>query len=74
MDFGKRNNQEQQWVRFESKNSKSNPFDKSKKSFWQKIRNFFSPIKSYGVEMSLNGVSLTDVDRLDVTTDRKSVV
>lgn len=67
VDFGKRDNQEQQWVRFESKNSKSNPFDKSKKSFWQKIRNFFSPIKSYGVEMSLNGVSLTDVDRLDVS-------
>lgn len=67
VNFGKRDNQEQQWVRFESKNSKSNPFDKSKKSFWQKIRNFFSPIKSYGVEMSLNGVSLTDIDRLDVS-------
>lgn len=67
VDFGKRDNPEQQWIRFESKNSKRNPFDKSKKSFFQKIKNFFSPIKSYGIEISLHGVNLTDINRLNIS-------
>lgn len=65
VNFGKRDNPEQQWIRFESKNSKSNPFDKSKTSFWQKIKNFFSPIKSYGVEMSLRGVNVSETEKLE---------
>ncbi|MGI5897937.1 MAG: hypothetical protein ACOX6Q_02145, partial [Candidatus Dojkabacteria bacterium] len=64
VDFGKRDTPDIQWVRFESDISKSNPFEKEKKGLWERVKNFFRPIRSYGVEMSIKGVKVSDVNEL----------
>ncbi len=71
VDFGKRDQPDVQWVRFESDISKRNPFEENTRGFWDKVKNFFRPIKSYGIEMSIKGVKVSDLEKLNDKDEEK---
>ncbi len=64
INFGKRDEPEKQWIRFESKSSTENPFKEKDESFFKKIASFFKPQEKYGIEMSLRGVKLSETEKL----------
>lgn len=73
VNFGKREEPENQWVRFEAKASSNNPFDEKNENIFTKIIKFFKPKKEYGIEMSLQGVKLGDVENLELEAGGESV-
>ncbi len=73
VSFGKRDEPERQWVRFESVNSTKNPFEEKKRSLWNKVINVIKPRKNLGVEMSLKGVELNGIEKLAETDSLEKV-
>lgn len=67
VDFGKRDDPDTQWVRFEAKSSSKNPFEEKKENIFTKISNWVKPKKEYGIEMSLQGVNLSETEKLEVS-------
>ena len=66
VSFGKRDEPSKQWVRFEAKGSVQNPFSEQERGFFTKLLDIFRPKRSYGIEMSLQGVGLGHVEELDL--------
>ncbi|MHC1716651.1 MAG: LamG domain-containing protein [Candidatus Dojkabacteria bacterium] len=66
VNFGKRDSPDTQWVRFEAKASSKNPFEEENRNFFTKIINFVKPKNNYGIEMSLQGVNLSETEKLDL--------
>ncbi len=73
VDFGKRDDPDTQWVRFEAKSSSKNPFEEKKENIFTKISNWVKPKKEYGIEMSLKGVNLSETEKLEIS-DSSDVV
>lgn len=65
--FGKRDQPDTQWVRFEAKSSSKNPFEEKKENIFTKISGWAKPKKEYGIEMSLQGVNLSETEKLEVS-------
>jgi len=65
--FGKRDQPDMQWVRFEAKSSSKNPFEEKKENIFTKISNWVKPKKEYGIEMSLQGVNLSETEKLEMS-------
>jgi len=64
VEFGKREEPHEQWVRFEAKSSTKNPFKEEEGSVWNKILNTVKPKKNLGIEMSLSGVELSQTENI----------
>ena len=73
VSFGKRDQPDAQWVRFEAKASTKNPFEEEKESFFTQTINLFKPRREYGIEMSLKGVNLSETEKLE-STDSSEIV
>ena len=58
VDFGKVEEPDKQWVRFEAQTSAKNPFEEEDGNIFRKITNLFQKKERYGIEMSLVGVDL----------------
>lgn len=66
VNFGKRDDPNAQWVRFEAKATSNNPFEEESGNIFTKIFKMIKPKDNYGVEMSLQGVKLSETDELDL--------
>jgi hypothetical protein len=66
VSFGKRDEPEKQWVRFEAQVSSQNPFEGKNENLFTKLADLFKREKEYGIEMSLNGVVLSETEKLDL--------
>jgi hypothetical protein len=73
VDFGKRDDPDTQWVRFEAKSSSKNPFEEKRENIFTKLVNIVKPKKEYGIEMSLQGVSLSETEQLEVADSNEIV-
>ena len=58
VDFGKVEEPDKQWVRFEAQTSAKNPFEEEDGNIFRKITNLFQKKERYGIEMSVVGVDL----------------
>lgn len=73
VNFGKREDPNTQWVRFEAKATSQNPFEKDDSNFFTKVIKAIKPKSNYGIEMSLKGVSLSETENFDLGTKEETV-
>lgn len=65
VQFGVKDKPDTQWVRFEAKPTTENPFEEDSSTFLQKIADKVLPKSTYGIEMSLKGVQLSQTEQLE---------
>lgn len=65
VQFGVKDKPDRQWVRFEAKPTTENPFEEDSSTFLQKIADKVLPKSTYGIEMSLKGVQLSQTEQLE---------
>jgi hypothetical protein len=73
VNFGRREDPNTQWVRFEAKATSQNPFEKDDSNFFTKVVKAIKPKSNYGIEMSLKGVNLSETENLDLGSKEETV-
>lgn len=66
VNFGKKEEPDKQWVRFESKSSINNPFSDEKPNLFEKVVSAVLPRQSLGIEMSVIGLGLGETKTEDL--------